>query len=203
MTLTKNSRLAVALWLPTAIAITIVCALVYWTMQQNYRLNGNDPQVQIAQDSVRDLNQVPDLAAIAQAFGQVQIKDTLSTFLVVYDDNKKPVAGNGYLGDKLPELSDAHFAQTQNGADHRFTWQPEKGQKFAAVLRRFEGQQKGYILAARSLREVEARNMMLLLASVIGWALSLIATYALYLSLAKHLNKSYSSHDHTHEHHHS
>ena len=38
-------------WLPLGVAVTLVCALIYATVQQNYRQSANDPQIQMAEDA--------------------------------------------------------------------------------------------------------------------------------------------------------
>jgi hypothetical protein len=45
----------------------------------------------------------------------------------------------------------------QNGED-RVTWQPEAGVRIAAVIEGYGGAAPGYVLAGRSLREVEIRE---------------------------------------------
>jgi hypothetical protein len=37
-------------WLPLAIAITLLCGLVYVAVQQEVRLSANDPQIGMAED---------------------------------------------------------------------------------------------------------------------------------------------------------
>jgi hypothetical protein len=202
MKLSKRSHLAFGLWLPIALAITILSGGALWSVQQNYRSNANDPQIQIVQDSLADLIQVPDLAELASAFGKTDASQTLAPFLIVYDESGKAVAGNGYINDQLPTPSAGTFAEAKRKSESRFTWEPQKGLRFAAVLKPFEGQQKGFILAARNLREIEKRELMLAIGMGIAWVVSMLLSLAWCFFLAKWLNKHFASHEHTHETHH-
>ena len=62
--------------------------------------------------------------------------------------------------------------------ENRFTWQPGPGLRYAAVLDHFGGAQPGFVLAARSLREVESRSDQLLTLAVAAAAASLLLTLA-------------------------
>ncbi len=40
------------IWLPFAVTVTAFCALTYAAVQQSFRQNANDPQIQLAEDAV-------------------------------------------------------------------------------------------------------------------------------------------------------
>ena len=52
-------------WLPLAATVTLVCFIVYGTVQQTYRSNANDPQVQMAEDAVSALERGADAKELA------------------------------------------------------------------------------------------------------------------------------------------
>lgn len=201
MTKSKISNLAFGLWLPVALTAILLTGFSYWAMQQNYRLSANDPQVQMATEAIKDLSQVEDLSAIAGSLGQIDITQTANPFLVVYDDTGKPVIGNGYLNEQLPELPAGAFTSARKMTDNRFTWQPKNGPRFAAVLKHYTGKQNGFILTARSLSETDKRISMLTKGAGAALLLILIVSYIWSLMLAKWMQKNFASHDHTHEHH--
>lgn len=201
MTKSKISNLALGLWLPVALTAILLTGFSYWSVQQNYRLNANDPQAQMATEAIKDLSQVEDLNLIGGSLGKIDITQTANPFLVVYDDSGKPVIGNGYLNDQLPELPAGAFASAKKMPDHRFTWQPKNGLRFAAVLKHYTGAQNGFILTARSLSETDKRISMLTKGAGAALLLVLIVSYIWSLMLAKWMQKNFASHDHTHEHH--
>lgn len=53
----KKVKLSVTFryWIPLSIVMTIVCGLLYLTLQQNIRMSANDPQVQLAEDAASAL----------------------------------------------------------------------------------------------------------------------------------------------------
>lgn len=64
----------------------------------------------------------------------------------------------------------------QQHGQNRVTWQPEPRVRSAAVTVPFGGAQPGYVLAGRSLREVEQREDNLLLLALLGGLITLGAT---------------------------
>lgn len=195
----KTSQLTFNLWLPVALAATLITAFCYLAVQQNYRASANDPQVQIAHDAIQDLSQVPDLTQLAAAFNKSDISKLNNSFLVIYDDQGKPVAGNGYLNDQLPTVPAGTFTAAKNKGESRFTWQPKQGLRFAAVLTYFKGQQTGFIMAGRSLAETQKRINMLGVAALVAWVITLLLSYLTCLAAAKWMVKHFAAHDHNHE----
>lgn len=119
-------------------------------VQQNYRQSANDPQVQLAEDAAARLNAgaIPD--QIAPPDAGIDIHASLAPFYVIIDHENHLLATNGKL--------DGRAVQPPAGtltADHRFTWQPAPGTRLAAVV---EPYYDGYVVVARNLREVEARE---------------------------------------------
>lgn len=198
MKLSKNAQLTFGLWLPIAAGLTLISLFAYWAVQQNYRLSANDPQIQILEDSQSNLANVTDLSQLATAFGKTDISKTLSPFLVIYDDSGKPIAGNGYLNDNLPNLPAGVFDAAKKQAQDRFTWQPRPGLRFAAVLIHFSGKQNGFAMAARSLREIEAREDLLTKGAAAAWGLAMILSLLFCGSVAQWMLKNFSHHGHEH-----
>jgi ABC-type nickel/cobalt efflux system permease component RcnA len=199
MNKSKVSSLAFGLWLPLALSLTLITGFAFLAVQQNYRMSANDPQVQITHDAMQDLSQVPDLNQLAGAFNKIDISKVYNSFIVVYDEKGKPVAGNGYLNDQLPSLPANTLATTKNKGETRFTWQPNKSLRFAAVVTYFKGQQSGFIMAGRSLAETEKRIKMTGLAALIAWLAALLLSYLACQAAAKWMAKHFASHDHNQE----
>jgi len=60
----------------------------------------------------------------------------------------------------------------QNGED-RITWQPRPGVRMASVVVGFGGVKSGFVLAARSLREIEKRGDQAELEAGLAWIAAL------------------------------
>jgi hypothetical protein len=68
------------------------------------------------------------------------------------------------------------FDYTRAHGQDRITWQPRSGVRSAAIVARYGGAHPGFVLAGRSLREVEAREDRLTLMVGIAWAATLGAS---------------------------
>ena len=77
--------------------------------------------------------------------------------MIVYDSTGAPVAGNGWLRGTLPAPPAGVFAFVRSHGEERVSWMPDRTARFAAVVRRVPDT-GGFVLAARSLREVERRE---------------------------------------------
>ena len=170
------------IWIPIAVASSFLSAVIYLTVQQNYRQNVNDPQIQMAEDLALLLqNGKSPQDIIGQT--QVDLNKSLQTFIIIYNELGKPLVSQAVLDGRIPTPPVGVFTYTREKKEDRLTWEPKVGVREAAVLVRFDGANPGYVLVGRSLREVEQRESQLtmhvglgLLATLIG---SLIATFFL------------------------
>jgi sulfur relay (sulfurtransferase) DsrF/TusC family protein len=163
------------IWLPTAIVITALCGLVYLAVQQNLRMGANDPQIQMAEDAALALASGQSPASLVQST-RVDIAKSLSPYLVIYDDNGNVIAFSGVLDGQVPPLPDGVLAFVKTHGQDRITMQPRPGVRMATVIQHYQGETSGFVLAGRSLREVEVREDQALLEAGITWALTIFAT---------------------------
>lgn len=158
-------------WLPLAIVTTILAGTLYITVQQNYRLSANDPQIQMAEDGANELSHEGTVILPNKI---VEISQSLAPYIMVFDQNGKQMSSSALLHNKQPELPVGVFSSAKQKMESRFTWEPEAGVRQAVVLRYVA--QKGYVLAGRSLKEVESREEMLLGYVFFGWITSLFGS---------------------------
>jgi hypothetical protein len=144
-------------WVPLAIAVTGLCGLVYLAVQQELRQNANDPQIQIAEDAAAVLEGGASPESVVPA-GTVDIGRSLSPFLMVFDDRGAVAGSSAELHGRTPEFPGGVLDYVRTHGEDRVTWQPEEGVRIAAVVVRFQGASPGFVLAGRSLREVETRE---------------------------------------------
>lgn len=169
-------------WLPLALVISAFVALVYLIAQQNLRMNANDPQIQMAEDAGYALADGAALESVLPA-ARIDITNSLAPYLVVYDESGKAIAASGFLDNQMPALPAGVFDYTRRHGEDRITWQPAPGVRSAAVIVHVTGMRPGFIMAGRSLREVEVRaNQMLILAGA-AWAVTLAASLLLVVLL--------------------
>ncbi len=143
-------------WLPLAVVIVAMGGLVYIEAQQAYRMNANDPQMQLAEDGAAALAQGTAPEVIAPPL-KIDVASSLAPFVMVFDDAGKTLASSGLLNGQDPQLPQGVLDYTRANGEDRVTWTPEAGVRIAAVVVRAAGNQPGFVLAGRSLREAEKR----------------------------------------------
>ena len=142
--------------------ISRVLALALYTIpQQVLRLGANDPQVQLAGDLKARLEQGATPAEAVSA-ASIDMARSLAPFVIVYDDQGRPVASQATLNGSVPAPPSGVFDFVRTHGEERVSWQPVRGSagtvRIAAVVMRINGAHSGFVLAGRSLREVEARE---------------------------------------------
>jgi hypothetical protein len=149
--------------------VTLIFGAIYLALQQNYRLSANDPQIQLAEDTVILLNK----GAVPQwkAANDIDAGQSLTPFIVIYSATGTPLAASGLLDGTFPTIPSGIFAYINSHGEDRFTWQPTSNLRFATVVMPYNN---GYVLAARSLSEVEKREAMLNTEVGLPWLLSVL-----------------------------
>ncbi len=158
-------------WLPLAVVVTAFCGLAYVTVQQALRQGANDPQIQMAEDAAAALDGGAGVDAVVPK-QQVEFSRSLAAFLIVYDADGKPLASSGLLNGQMPDYPMGALQAAKQTGENRVTWQPEANMRIASVAVPFKN---GYVVAGRSLREVESREAQTQLIAFAAWALTLIA----------------------------
>ena len=175
-----------ALWLPAAIGMTVIAAVLYAAIQQDLRLGADDPQQQLAHDAAARLD---DGALPAQVIPKeaVNAGRSLAPFVIVYD------RGGMTLATSAPMLGTPPmgvFDSARSSGENRRTWLAEPGDvRVAAVIVPYRD---GYVLAGRALREVESREDRILLIVAAGWLAALGASAAAAVAAAQLLGRKVS-----------
>ncbi len=165
----------IKVWFPLAVLTTLFCGLVYATVQQDYRQSANDPQIQIAQDTIVTINSgFSPKAAVFRS--TVDISKSLAPYIIIYDESEKPIVSGAVLDGKTPNPPKGAFDFAKKFGENRFTWEPKRGVRNAVVLAYYKGKESGFVLAARSLREIEIRETRLEIQVGMAWIVILVAT---------------------------
>jgi hypothetical protein len=143
---------------------TVLALALYAIPQQVLRQDANDPQLQLAGDLAVRLEQGAAPAEAVPA-GQVDMARSLSPFVIVYDDQGRPLASQAQLNGATPAPPAGVFDYVRQHREERVSWQPVLGSvhpvRIAAVVLRVEhlaGGSAGFVLAGRSLVQVEERE---------------------------------------------
>lgn len=158
-------------WFGYAAVITLLCGIIYIVTQQTYRLSGNDPQYQMAEDAANALSNGADPKLLVSA-SSVEISQSLAPYLVIYDVAGNMVAGNAKLNGQPLKIPKGVIDYVDKNGKDAATWQPQPGVRQAMVGMRG----KNYLaFTGRSLRRIEERIAKLGEQVFFGWAMSLLA----------------------------
>ncbi len=172
-----NQRVFVS-WLPVAIATTLILGAVYGVVQQNYRQNANDPQIQLAEDAATYLSEGLPPIQLASGAPRFDITKSLATFVMVFDSKGTLIVSSGMVGSSSPSIPAGVLNSTKSLGENRITWQIPSGDRFAAVVKQWSygSTTSGYVLVARSLKEIEEREFNLEVLIGIAWIVTMAAT---------------------------
>lgn len=162
-------------WVTVFTVITIFTGLVYAAVQQDYRQTANDPQIQMAEDAAAQLSEGASIKSVIPA-AKVDIARSLAPFVAVYDGNGKLLATNATENGQDISYPAGVFAYVKLYGEDRVTWQTQAGDRSATVVTSFSNKnQSGYVVAGRSLREVEKREAKLEQITALAWLVSILS----------------------------
>jgi hypothetical protein len=165
-------------WLVMAAVSTVLCLLVYASTQQVLRQSANDPQIQMAEDAAISLSNGAQISSVVPA-SNIDISKSLSPFMILYNNDGVAVISNGSLHGKIPSPPAGVFEHARMNGQNRLTWQPERGVRIASVIISYSGSYSGFVLAGRSLREIEVRESQMLTFSGISLLILLVMSFGL------------------------
>ena len=168
----KALRRAFAIWLPIAAAATVLAGLIYAAVQHDLRSGANDPQIQMAEDTARALDNGASPGSLV-APHPVDVASSLAAFLIVVDRSGQSVASSADLHGQAPVPPFGVLETARRTGENILTWQPEPGVRIASVTVPYRG---GYVVAGRSLRLVEQRENDAELIIGLGWIATLVAS---------------------------
>src|SRR4051812_6637961 len=92
-------------WVPLAIAVTGICALTFLAVQQSYRMNLNDPQIEIAENAADGLlkGAVP-ASFVERGVPPIDIALSLSPWIAIYDASGTALESNAILSGAPPKV---------------------------------------------------------------------------------------------------
>jgi len=171
----------IILWALLMVICYGLVGFTYYATQQNYRLTANDPQIQLTEDGTTQLNQGQQPKTVIDSH-DVDIASSLAPFTIIIDKQLNIIATNAnYNGATPPLPPHGVFPDADIKGELRFTWQTESGLRFATVVHPTKA---GYIVAARSLREVEKRESLLTQTMILGLGLLMLGSFIIIAILA-------------------
>jgi hypothetical protein len=161
-------RTALVIWLPIVVATTAVCGLVYVTVQQALRQSANDPQIQMAEDAADALAGGASAESVVPP-NRIDVARSLAPFTVVFSEDGQVIATSALLHRQPLKLPTGVLDNVRLHGDSRLTLQPESGVRIASVIVKYDGAHPGFVLAGRSMRELESRTTQIRIFVGIAW----------------------------------
>lgn len=184
----NEMRQTIKIWLPLFVSFTIIYIFIFCALQQNNRLNANDPQIQMATDAGIYLSGGGNYTFNDN--GKTEISKSLAPYLMLFDKNKKLVSYSAVLHGKAPVLPTGVLDNTKGKEYSKVTWQPEDGVRSAIVAVYYKGIKEGYAVVGKSLREVEARQALLLQQTIIAWLATTVFSFVTVFAVSSKLKLS-------------
>jgi hypothetical protein len=172
---------AASLWVPLAVAVTGLTAVVYGAVQQDLRQGANDPQIQMAEDAVGRLNAGAAPKEVLPS-DQIELSVSLNSYVMVFDAESRLVVSSAQLNGQAPPFPPSVFNSARSRGQDRITWQPAPGVRSAVVVQPWRA---GFVVVGRSLRLVEERIDQISLLTGFGWLVTLGCTAIAALVAAK------------------
>jgi hypothetical protein len=171
----RRIKIILRQWLPLAVVITAMSGLVYLAVQQALRQGANDPQIQLAEHTAAALARGGSAESVLPNT-QVDLEQSIAPFVAVFDSTGTPLVSSGLLHGRMPAIPAGVFDWVRQHGEDRITWQPEPGVRQAIVVVSYAGSPSGFVMAGRSLREVERREDQALLEAGAAWLATMLGS---------------------------
>lgn len=172
-------KIVIAKWLPLGVITIGLGGLLYVGIQQVYRHDLNDPQVQIARDVANALRDGAEPAAVVPRY-VFNADESLSPFVAVFDESGLTLESSASIAGAPPKPPQGVFDAARVLGENRVTWQPSESTRIALVVR-YVPEKKLYVGAGRNMSEVEMHIGEFTTQLAIGLLLILAATLGLEL----------------------
>lgn len=180
------------MWVIIMLICTLVYGFVYVALHQYIRQSANDAQMEI----VEEITPLLSTGNIPHFNVAADLMTSLKTFVVIYNENGKPISSSAVLGGVVPTPPLGVFEYVRTHGSDRVTWQPQKDVRIAAVIGGFKvttpaptsalrgtsttsiasssAPTGGFVLVGKSLRQTEVHTALLTADVVAAWICSAI-----------------------------
>jgi hypothetical protein len=148
--------------------VSVMCGLIYVTVQQSHRSGANDPQLQIALE-LKNAIEANRSTENWMPGDSIEISKSLSVFKTFYDKNGTPTQSTGFLYGQLPRIPRSVLDFTERNQENVLTWQPQRDIRMAMAIETVKSPTIGFVAVGRSLKEVERRESTLVTMVVVAW----------------------------------
>ncbi len=173
----KKEHSPIYRFFPFAVLITLMCGLLFVTLQQTLRLGANEPLIQLALELSNRLSKEPEIPHQFPT-NKIDISKSLSTFFYVYDANKQFVGTTASINGEEIQIPHGLLEVARKNGQRRVTWQPTKNVRAALVVVHFKDQSEGFVAVGRNLEETELLIYKIQILVGLGWLATLLFVFA-------------------------
>lgn len=168
---------AITIFLTLVLLISVIFVAICVSARTVFRQNANDPQVEVTDQVASIVRQGVPLDAIVSGAEQIDLATSKALFVVVYDGDRNLVGSSATFNGDNPQIPGDALDKAKQAEDYRFDWQPDNGLKFGLVAKAIDDQ--AFVVAGRSLTEMENRAAALHLPLWIGWVAAVLVALLL------------------------
>src|SRR5579864_3219208 len=111
-------------WLQLAGAASACCLLVWVAVQQVWRHEANDPQIQMARDAAARLASGQASVDTVVPTTTVEVATSLAPFLTVLDSRGSIIASSGRVHGALKSVPSGVLDHVRQAGEEEVSWQP-------------------------------------------------------------------------------
>lgn len=163
------------LFLVSLATMTVAIVFSLILAQQALRLSANETITQLSEDTSGAL-EAGTAATLLASPTPVRIDKSLAPYVIITNTDGAVVASSGQLNGTSPVPSlDTLQSSTSNGIAY-VSWLPNGATRQAIVIKPYHGPSgSGFVVAGRSLREIEKSNDVFLQLAIIAWISGFLA----------------------------
>jgi hypothetical protein len=134
--------------------ITIFWLGIYGVGQHTRRREANQPQIKMVETAIEKLALGAEITSVIPT-NNIDMATSLEPFMIVFNENGEVATASVKLDGTTPNIPKGVLDNAKSKGINKVTWQPKAGVRNAVVVKPYP---HGWILAGRSLAEVEARE---------------------------------------------
>ena len=165
-------------WLPLGVAISIIFGFIFISAQQVVRAEANSVIIDTARNAIEvleaDANVIDSINNGQEA--KIDLAKSHKVFFIVYKEDKSVAASTAALDGKTPELPSGVLDNVKDKGTAKITWAPKKDARQAAVIYKVGGQNPGFLLVGRSLKDTDEIVTKLAWTAFAGWLIAIAAS---------------------------
>ncbi|HMR55373.1 MAG TPA: hypothetical protein PKD34_02160 [Candidatus Doudnabacteria bacterium] len=177
---------AIAIFVTLVALVSVLFISICYSARTVFRQQANDPQIEVTEQVAGIVRQGVPIDAIVSSAEQIDLNSSKALFVMIFDNERTMTGSSAQLNGEAPSIPSEVFDKANEMGEYRFDFQPAENLKFAGVMKKIDN--SAYVLAGRSLSEMETRVAALEQPLWIGWIISVLVSLLLTVLLRPSTN---------------